>query len=117
MNSINRVPAEVFHPGEFLRDELEARGWTQADLAEILGRPLKTVNEVIVGKKAITPETARGLAAAFGTSAQFWMNLESAYQLHRAGANEAAARDCDPKEKKEAEEYLASFFTDTDHTS
>lgn len=75
--------AEVFPPGEFLREELEARGWTQADLAEILGRPPRLVSEIISGKRSITPETAKGLAEALGTSPQFWMNLESAYQLSR----------------------------------
>jgi HTH-type transcriptional regulator/antitoxin HigA len=66
-----------------LREELEARGWTQADLAEILGRPPRLVSEIIGGKRSITPETARGLAEALKTSPQFWMNLESAYQLSR----------------------------------
>lgn len=77
----NRVPAEVFPPGEFIRDELEAKGWTQADLAEILKRPLKAVSEILLGKRAITPETAKGLGEAFGVDPQFWMNLESAYRL------------------------------------
>lgn len=76
-----RRPAEVFHPGEFLREELEERGWTQSDLAEILGRPLRLVNEIIMGKRGISPETAAGLAAALGTSPELWMNLDSAYQL------------------------------------
>lgn len=79
-----RRPAEVFPPGEFLRDEIEERGWTQSDLAEILGRPLQAINEIIVGKKAITPETARGLADALGTSPELWLNLESSYQLWKA---------------------------------
>ncbi len=79
-----RIPAEVFAPGEFLGEELEARGWTQIELAEILGRPPRLISEVIAGKRAITPETAIGLAAAFGTSAQFWMNLETTYQLSKA---------------------------------
>lgn len=78
-----RRPAEVFPPGEFLREELEERGWTQNDLAEILGRPVRTVNEIIVGKRGITPETAKGLAAALGTTPELWMNLEAAYQLWR----------------------------------
>lgn len=78
-----RRPAEVFPPGEILREELEERGWTQTDLAEIIGRPVGMVNEIIVGKRGISPETARGLAAAFGTSAEFWMNLDAAYQLSR----------------------------------
>ena len=69
------MPAEVFPPGEFIREELEERGWTQEDFAAILGRSPRLVNEVIMGKRGITPETANGLSAAFGTSAQFWMNL------------------------------------------
>jgi HTH-type transcriptional regulator/antitoxin HigA len=76
-----RRPAEVFPPGDFLREELEERGWSQADLAEILGRPSAAVNEVIRGRRRITPDTATGLAAALGTSPEFWMNLEAAYQL------------------------------------
>ena len=79
----NRIPAEVFPPGEFINDELDARGWTQTDLAEILGRPLRLVNELIGGKKQITPETAQGLAEAFGTDAILWMNLDSQYRLAR----------------------------------
>jgi HTH-type transcriptional regulator / antitoxin HigA len=80
---MDRTPVETFPPGDFLKEELEARGWTQTDLAEILGRPIQVINEIIVGKKAITPETAKGLAGAFGTSAQYWLNLETAYQLGR----------------------------------
>jgi len=79
-----RIPAEVFAPGEFLAEELEARGWSQTELAEILGRPPRLISEIIASKRAITPETAKGLAAAFGTSAQFWMNLETSYQLSKA---------------------------------
>lgn len=78
-----RQMAEVFPPGDILKEELEARGWTQTDLAEIIGKSARLVNEVIAGKRAITPDTARALADAFGTSAQFWMNLESAYQLSK----------------------------------
>lgn len=76
-----RRPAEVFHPGEHLLDELNARGWSQTEFAEILNRPLRLVNEIINGKKGITPETAREFGAALGTSAEFWMNLNTAYQL------------------------------------
>jgi HTH-type transcriptional regulator/antitoxin HigA len=73
----DRVPAEVFPPGEFLRDELEARGWTQTEFARIIRRPLRLVNEIITGKRDISPDTAQALAAALGTSAQLWMNLET----------------------------------------
>ena len=77
-----RIPAEVFPPGSFIKDELDARGWTQTDLAEILGRPLKTVSDILLGKRAITPETAKGLGEAFGTDPQFWLELEGAYRLY-----------------------------------
>lgn len=84
-----RRPAEVFPPGEFIREELDARGWTQLDLAEILGRPMALVNEVIAGKRGITPETAKGLANAFGTSAGYWLNLQTAYQVSQADNNDS----------------------------
>ena len=78
-----RVPAEVFPPGEFLREELEARSWSQQELADILDRPPRLISELIAGKRAITPETAKGLGEAFGTSPDYWMNLESQYQLSK----------------------------------
>lgn len=76
-----RRPIEVFPPGDFIREEIGERGWTQEVLAEILGISLRRVNEVIKGKRRVTPETARALGKAFGTSAEFWMNLESTYRL------------------------------------
>jgi HTH-type transcriptional regulator / antitoxin HigA len=85
-----RTPAEVFPPGEVIKEELEARGWSQAELAEILGRPPRVVSEIISGKRAITPETAKGLGAAFGTGAAFWTNLEGSYQLARTVHDDAS---------------------------
>jgi HTH-type transcriptional regulator/antitoxin HigA len=79
-------PAEVFTPGEFIRDELAARGWTQAKFAEIIGRPLQNVNEIINGKRRITPEMAVLIAAAFGTSPEVWLNLENTYRLSKVPA-------------------------------
>ncbi|MHB0917108.1 MAG: HigA family addiction module antitoxin [Thiobacillus sp.] len=78
-----RQVAEVFPPGEFIKEEIDARGWTQNDLAEIIGKSQRLVSEVVLGKRAVTPDTAQALADAFGTSAQFWMNMESAYQLSK----------------------------------
>ncbi len=88
-----RIPAEVFPPGEFLREELEARDWSQQELADILDRPPRLISELISGKRAVTPETAIGLANAFGTSPDYWMNLESQYQLSKVkSASHAVAR-------------------------
>jgi len=80
---------DLFPPGEYIRDELSARGWTQEDLAGITGRPSAVLSKIINGTKAITPQTARQLAAAFGTSAELWMNLESAYRLALEQADHA----------------------------
>src|SRR5258708_39785253 len=89
----DKLPAEVFPPGDRLKEELDDRGWTQADLAHILGRPARLVSEIITGKRAITPETAHGLGQAFDTGPDFWMNLETQYQLRRIPiANHAVAR-------------------------
>jgi len=75
--------AEVFPPGEFLSDELDARNWTQTEFAEIIGRPVRLVNEITLGKKSITPETAVQIAEGLGTSPELWMNLESQFQLSK----------------------------------
>jgi HTH-type transcriptional regulator / antitoxin HigA len=84
------IPAEVFPPGEFLADEIQARGWTQVEFAKLIRRPTKVVNEIIAGKKTITTETARELAAALGTSPQYWLNLETAYQLWKTAPSHTA---------------------------
>jgi len=78
-----RRVAEVFPPSEFIKEELDARNWTQTELAEIIGRSCKDVSDLISGKRAISPEIARLLGNAFGTSPQYWMNLEIIYHLHR----------------------------------
>ena len=78
------VPAEVFPPGEIIRGELKARGWTQADLAEIMERPLQMVNEIVGAKKRVTEETAKELEAALGIEAEFWMKTEALYRLRHA---------------------------------
>jgi HTH-type transcriptional regulator / antitoxin HigA len=68
-------------PGAVIRAQMEGRGWTQRDLARILGRPLPAINELIRGKRAITPTMAVVLSAAFGLSAEYWLRLESSFQL------------------------------------
>lgn len=68
-------------PGEILAEELEARGMTQRELAEEMGRPPQVINEIVKGKKAITAETALQLEEALGPSAEFWMGLQTTYLL------------------------------------
>ena len=68
-------------PGEVLEEELEAIGMTQKELAARLDRPPQVVNEIIRGKKTITPETALELEKVLGIPAPFWVNLEATYQM------------------------------------
>ena len=75
-------------PGEVLAEEIEARGMTQKELAARLGRPAQAINEIIGGKKSITPETAIGLGKVLGIDAQFWSNLESDYRMALARKRE-----------------------------
>jgi addiction module HigA family antidote len=75
----NRVTT---HPGEILKYEfLDPAGLTQVAFAQHIGVPLQRVNEIIRGKRGITPETAWLFSQALGTSPQFWMNLQNAYDL------------------------------------
>ena len=77
----NRIPVKRSSPGRILKKELDARGWTQKDFAEIIGRPEQVISEIINGTKQITPETAIEFSRAIGTSPEFWHNLEANYQL------------------------------------
>lgn len=99
--------AETFPPGEFLKEELEARNWNQTELAEIIGRPVKMVNELILGKRAVTPETAMQLGEALGTGPELWMNLESQYQLSKViPANNVVSRKAKLYEKFPVREMM-----------
>ena len=87
----NLMPARAVPPGRILRRELDARGWSQKDLAEILGRPAQAITEIVHGTKQITPETAVALGAAFGSSPEFWSNLEANYRLALAQQQPSSA--------------------------
>ena len=70
------------HPGEILREEfLQPLGLSQTQLAKKLGIPLQRVNEICTGKRGITPETAWLFSRAFGTTPEFWINLQATYDL------------------------------------
>lgn len=75
----NRIPT---HPGEILsEDYLKPLGITQVALAAHLGIPVQRVNEIVRGKRGVTPDTAWRLAQAFETSPAFWINLQANYDL------------------------------------
>lgn len=87
------TPAEVWHPGVYLLEEMEARGWSVRDVAERMGGQELVINELLVeqiigetymlpndAECELDPETAAKLARAFGTSAEFWLNLDRYYR-------------------------------------
>jgi len=84
-------PDIAIPPGEFLAEEIEARGISQKELAMRMGRPLNAINEIINGKKTITAETALQLEEVMSEiPARFWLNLETDFQLTRALMNKRA---------------------------
>jgi len=72
------------HPGEVLADDLEALDMSAAELSRRLRVPTNRVTEILNGQRAVTADTALRLAHFFGTSAQFWLNLQNLYELRRA---------------------------------
>jgi addiction module HigA family antidote len=72
------------HPGEVLADDLDALDMSAAELSRQLKVPTNRVTEILNGQRAITADTALRLAHFFGTSAQFWLNLQNLYELRRA---------------------------------
>ena len=72
------------HPGEILADELEEIGLSAKKLADVIEMPPNRLYQVLAGKRNVTADTALRLAQYFGMSADFWMNLQSAYELDLA---------------------------------
>ena len=81
---VKSSPIPVDHPGSFIAEELEARGWLQADLAYILGMDAGQLNKLIGGKADINPDLAMALGEAFDMPPEFFLNLQKMYDLHRA---------------------------------
>ncbi|SMQ58051.1 HTH-type transcriptional regulator / antitoxin HigA [Plantibacter sp. VKM Ac-1784] len=73
--------ADVAPAGAHLLEELDSRGWTQAEFANILGRPVQFISEIIHGKKEITRESAAQIGAAFNMSAEYWLKLQDSFHL------------------------------------
>ncbi len=88
---MTRTPAEVFPPGQFLQEELDARGWTTADLAQRMGGDPavdQLAVDIMLGCEPedkgilLGREMAEGLALALGTSTEYWENLDRAWRDH-----------------------------------
>ena len=86
--TITRDPAwlgPAIHPGEILTEEfLTPLSLTQVDAARQLGLSVNRMNEIVLGKRGVTADTALRLSARFGTTPQFWMHLQADWDLHQA---------------------------------
>jgi antitoxin HigA-1 len=90
-NEGERMARIVIHPGEHLAEELDALKMSAAELARQLKVPTNRVTEILNGQRAITGDAALRLAHFFGTSAEFWLNLQSSYELRLAEARTGKA--------------------------
>jgi addiction module HigA family antidote len=72
------------HPGEILKDELDGLGVTPTEFARQIDVPPNRVSQIIAGKRGVTGDTALRLGHWFGTEPQFWLNLQSAYEIRIA---------------------------------
>ena len=77
-------PSEPIHPGEMLKDELQARGMSQKKFAAIIGMPYTAFNEIVNGKRSITTDTALKIEAATGIAADLWLGLQADYNMQTA---------------------------------
>ncbi len=98
MEKANRIykpdelqPSEPIHPGEMLKDELDARGISQKKFASLIGMPYTAFNEIVNGKRSITTDTALKIEAATGISANIWRGLQSDYDMQMARCNSKLA--------------------------
>jgi antitoxin HigA-1 len=84
------MPRTAIHPGEHLAEELRELGITAAELARQIDVPVNRITGIVNGQRGITADTALRLAHWFGTTPQFWMNLQQLYEL-RLAENEVGA--------------------------
>lgn len=90
---MDRLPADPTHPGEMLLEEfLKPMGLSQSAFAEHLHVSFRRINEIVNGRRSVTPETAWLFAQALGTTPQFWMKLQSNYDLARCRRRQTVRR-------------------------
>jgi len=82
---------EPIHPGETLREDLDALGMSAAELARRIEVPVNRITQILAGRRAVTGDTALRLGRFFGTSGEFWLNLQKLYELRLAERENGAA--------------------------
>ncbi len=98
------ISSELIHPGEIIKDEIEARGLTQKDLAQMMGVSYSVFNEILNGKRPVTTEYALMLEAVLGTNASIWLGLQAEYNMQKAKMDKTFM-----KRLKELKKYAAAL--------
>lgn len=80
----------AIHPGETLREDLDALGMSAAELARRIDVPVNRITQILNGQRAVTGDTALRLGRHFGTSGEFWLNLQKLYELRLAEQEKGA---------------------------
>ena len=94
------MAVSAIHPGEHLAEELKTLGMSAAELARKIEVPTNRVTQILNGERSITGDTALRLAHFFGTSPEFWLNLQSLYELRLARQKSGKAIKGLPKLKQ-----------------
>ena len=93
---------DPIHPGEILADELEEIGMTAAGLAERLGVPKNRIYQIVNEERSITADTATRLGIFFGTTSEFWLNLQKLYELDLIDRDAKEFKDIKPYDAQSA---------------
>lgn len=101
------LPIDQTPVGQLLGDELEFRGWSQADFAAVIDRPTQFVSEIVTGKKEITRESAAQIGAAFSQSAEYWLKLQDQYLLAKQATNITTQAKLDDVRRRSRLNHLA----------
>lgn len=81
------MPSTPIHPGEILKDEMDALNLSSAELARAISVPANRISQIVSGKRNISADTALRLGRLFSTGPQFWLNLQNAYELDQVKAS------------------------------
>ena len=93
------MPKKPIHPGEILKDELEAMEMSASALARAIHVPANRISQILSGRRNISADTALRLGKLFSTGPQFWLNLQIAYELDVAKIDDSALSDIVPLSK------------------
>jgi addiction module HigA family antidote len=105
------IPGDIFHPGEHLKDEIEARGMSQQQLALDTKLSKSEISLIIHGRRNITPLIALKIEMALGVNAEFWMNLQIKYeidQLKRKYQESLSKMKLNPSKKAKMGKFIAA---------